>query len=247
MSTISSTLELRDLHRVKPRSARGIPPLINGDRLSQPEFHRRYEAMPSHVRAELIGGIVYMASPLRMPHGTNSYKLITVLGTYEAATPGVEGMDNTTAILDDDSEPQPDIAMRLLPERGGQTHVNSKDYLVGAPELVIEVAHSTEAIDLHSKMEDYRKAGVLEYLVLCLDENEQRSFDLPSSKPFPLQSDGVFRSRAFPGLWIDSAAAVAGDARKLLATLRRGLKSAEHRAFVKELKPRGSSSRRKNK
>jgi hypothetical protein len=67
-------------------AARGIPPLVNGDRLTQPEFHRRYEAMPPNTRAELIGGIVYMASPLRNPHGKGSYHLSVVLGFYQAST-----------------------------------------------------------------------------------------------------------------------------------------------------------------
>jgi hypothetical protein len=46
-----------------------LPPLCNGDHLDQPTFHARYEAMPEHVRAELIGGIVYMASPQKIAHG----------------------------------------------------------------------------------------------------------------------------------------------------------------------------------
>src|SRR3954451_18517155 len=86
-----------------------IPPLYNGDRLSQPEFHRRYEAIPEGVKAELIGGIVYMSSPMRRPHGTHHPKRSLVLGIYEAAPPGVEIADNMTAILGTGAEPQPDL------------------------------------------------------------------------------------------------------------------------------------------
>ena len=47
-----------------------IPTLENGDRLTQVEFERRYDAMPHLKKAELIEGIVYMASPLRITqHG----------------------------------------------------------------------------------------------------------------------------------------------------------------------------------
>jgi hypothetical protein len=42
-----------------------IPPLESGDRLTLPEFERRYSAMPDVKKAELIEGIVYVASPLR--------------------------------------------------------------------------------------------------------------------------------------------------------------------------------------
>jgi hypothetical protein len=44
-------------------------PLHTGDRMSQAEFHRRYATYPEDVKIELIGGIVYMASPLRRAHG----------------------------------------------------------------------------------------------------------------------------------------------------------------------------------
>ncbi len=47
-----------------------IPPLENGDRLSRYEFERRYNAMPSLKKAELIEGIVYMPAALRFrSHG----------------------------------------------------------------------------------------------------------------------------------------------------------------------------------
>ena len=47
------------------RKAMSVLPLFNGDRMKQPEFHRRYEQYPDDVKFELIGGIVYMASPAR--------------------------------------------------------------------------------------------------------------------------------------------------------------------------------------
>ncbi|HEX8201900.1 MAG TPA: hypothetical protein VF590_15595, partial [Isosphaeraceae bacterium] len=45
------------------------PPLVEGQRLDQAEFHRRYEAMPPGTRAELIDGVVLMPSPLGHAHG----------------------------------------------------------------------------------------------------------------------------------------------------------------------------------
>ena len=50
------------------RRSRAVAPLENGDHLDQKTFHARYEAMPEDCRAELIGGIVYMASPQKAPH-----------------------------------------------------------------------------------------------------------------------------------------------------------------------------------
>jgi hypothetical protein len=45
-----------------------IPPLESGDRLSRTEFERRYEAMSERTKAELIEGIVYIASPVGFEH-----------------------------------------------------------------------------------------------------------------------------------------------------------------------------------
>jgi Uma2 family endonuclease len=215
---------------------RVVPLLVNGDRLLQREFHRRYEAMLSHVNAELIGGIVYLGTRVTLTHGRVTGSLSGVLGNYETVTPGVEGMNRTTTILSEYSEPQPDLNLLLLPDCGGQTSVNEDEYLIGAPELIIEVAHGTEDIDLHGKKDDYRTAGVREYLVFCIEEGELCAFDLPDNRPWTMAEDGVFRSAVFPGLWIDSIAALSADSRRLHQTARKGLRSPEHAAFVKRMK-----------
>lgn len=91
-----------------------IPPLENGDRLSRAEFERRYAAHPEIKKAELIEGIVYMASPVRVRrHGTPHSRIIIWLGNYLAATPRVEIADNATLRLDLDNEPQPDVSVWL--------------------------------------------------------------------------------------------------------------------------------------
>jgi hypothetical protein len=51
------------------RDSRVLPPLEAGQRLDQPTFHARYEAMPPEIRAELIDGIGHMPSPMRGDHG----------------------------------------------------------------------------------------------------------------------------------------------------------------------------------
>ena len=46
---------------------------------------------------------------------------------------------------------------------------------------------------------------------------------------------GIFRSEVFPGLWLDPAALLREDRRRLLTVLRQGLASPEHAAFVAKL------------
>src|SRR5262249_24956098 len=120
----------------RTRPSTPLPPLNDGDRMSQEEFHRRYEAYPEDVKIELIGGVVYVASPMKRPHGVSSPELCAVLVVYKASTPGVEVAGDMTAILGDSSEPQPDLMLRILTECGGQSRYNDKDYLVGAPEFI---------------------------------------------------------------------------------------------------------------
>lgn len=103
---------------MKPQSAIAptltIPPLENGDRLTRTEFERRYDTVPQVKKAELIEGIVYMASPLRFKsHGKPHAYIMGWLAMYEAATPGVELGDNATVPLDMDNEPQPDALLRV--------------------------------------------------------------------------------------------------------------------------------------
>ena len=79
MSTISP-------HRsIIPPSGNGLPLLCNGDRMKQPEFHKRYEAYPEDMKFELVGGVVYMESPRSTcSHGVYHGELSLVLGYYQA-------------------------------------------------------------------------------------------------------------------------------------------------------------------
>src|SRR5688572_32911518 len=89
--------------------ATGRPELHSGDHMTREEFHRIYSQMPEDFRAELVGGVVYVASPLKRRHGKTHMLLRSVFAAYEGATPGVDASDNTTVLLGDESEPQPDL------------------------------------------------------------------------------------------------------------------------------------------
>lgn len=102
-------------------------------RLTQAEFERRYQAMPQIKKAELIEGIVYVASPVRAAsHGRPHAQIIGWLLVYKAATPGVDLEDNATVRLDADNEPQPDAVLRIEPEVGGNSRISEDDYIEGA-------------------------------------------------------------------------------------------------------------------
>ncbi len=219
----------------KARRTTGPLPLYNGDHMNQPEFHRRYETYPEDVTYELIGGIVYMASPLKRQHGTYDPKLTFVLSIYEAATPGLELATNMTTILGEESEPQPDAMLRILTEHGGQSRYHEHDYLVGAPDLVVEIAHSTRAIDMNRKRTDYLQAGVQEYVVLCVEERELHWFHFPSRRKLKPDRHGIWKSHVFPGLWLNGPALIARNSAGLTATAQQGIATPEHAAFLEHL------------
>jgi Uma2 family endonuclease len=222
---------------VKRPDPRVLPPLEAGQRLDQPTFHARYEAMPPSTRAELIGGVVHMPSPLRTDHGDESFRVAYWLGHYRRYTRGLRGAGNVTAILGDFGEPQPDCTLRIPEALGGLTRINEDGYLTGPPELVVEVARSSRKIDLGKKKTDYRRAGVPDYIVIELDPDRVHWFLLRQGRYVgnPPGRDGIFRSQNFPGLWLDAAAFFADDFDTLCAVLDRGLATPEHAAFAARL------------
>ncbi len=215
-----------------------IPPLESGDRLTRHEFERRYTAMPHIKKAELVEGVVYLASPLRFQRHAEPHSLLMVwLGTYKVMTQGIRIGDNATVRLDLDNEPQPDVVLLIDERLGGHAHISDDDYIEGAPELVAEVAASSAANDLHDKKRAYRRNGVQEYIVWQTLDNQLNWFSLQNCEYIPLEADadGVIKSQVFPGLWLATPALLAGDMTKVLAVLQQGLNSKEHAAFVQQL------------
>ena len=237
-----------------------VPPLRDGDRLTVSEFWRRYEADPTVTRAELIRGVVHVISATpagkgsSVPpisggtHGDPHSCAVGWLFHYRAYTPGVESSaPSTLRAPSGDSAPEPDALLRVRPECGGQTTTDDRGYYVGAPELVVEVSNTTVAADLGSKLELYQDDGVREYIVWRTAARAIDWFRLNRARryvPLPPGTDGVLRSRVFPGIWLDPDALLAGDYPRLLAVLQQGIASPEHAAFVEKLRKTAARKKR---
>jgi Uma2 family endonuclease len=218
-------------------STEPVLPLENGDRLTRPEFERRYNAMPN-VKAELIEGVVYMGSPVGYQrHGFPHLRVATWIGRYLDATLGVEGATDASVRIDLDNMAQPD-AFLIIPRRlGGGARIDDDDYVDGIPELVVEVASSSVSYDLHSKLNVYRRLGIPEYVVWRTRDRAVDWFVLENGSyvRLPLDPDGLYRSRVFPGLWLDPKALLEDDRATMVRVSQEGSASAEHLAFVEKL------------
>ena len=231
-------LKIRSQPTARTVDMKKIPPLESGDRLTRQEFERRYDAMPHIKKAELIEGVVYMPSPVRhKSHSRPHSQVMTWLGTYWAATPGVDLGDNATVHLDADNEVQPDAFLRIEPEQGGNSLISDDDYIEGSPELIVEIAASSAAYDLHDKLNVYRRNGVKEYIVWQTHDNRLNWFRLHEGEYLTLKPDesGVVHSKVFPGLDLAAEALLKGDLAKVLSVLQKGLETNEHVAFVERL------------
>jgi hypothetical protein len=220
-------------------SAPVVLPLEPGDHLTAEEFERRFDAMPEFKKAELIEGVVYLPSPVRIDaHGNPDNHIGTWLGVYEAFTPGTQAGANSTVRLDKENVPQPDRLLRILPEYGGRTNT-ADGYVVGGPELNAEVSASSASYDLHVKLQVFWRHGVLEYLVWRVYDRVIDWFVRGDQEYDRLVlQNGIFKSRVFPGLWLAAEAMIAGDMAKVLAVLQQGLESPDHKAFCDELQKR---------
>lgn len=227
--------------RIKPilskNGGKTIPPLENGDHLTRSEFERRYKAMPN-VKAELIEGVVYMSSPVRITHHAKPHsRIMGWLFNYCVETGAVDFADNATVRLDLENEPQPDAVLYIREELGGNSYISTDDYLEGAPELVVEIAASTASYDTTEKKKIYRRNGVKEYIIWRVNDKEIDWFAWKEGEYIALEKDknGVIESRFFGGLRLNVDAILQDDLAKVLTDLQKGLKSKKHEDFVKSL------------
>jgi Uma2 family endonuclease len=221
-----------------------LPPLVAGQHLDQPTFHERYAEMPDGTWAELVGGRVFMPSPARNEHSGPDDDVAYWCGHYKRATKGLRSGKNATVILGPFGETQPDGHLRIPQALGGQTRIE-RGYIVGAPELVIEIARSSRSYDLNEKKAEYAQAGVLEYLVVELEPDRAHWFILKNSRfeNLPVEADGIYRSSIFPGLWLDGDALFAEDMDRVIEVLDQGIRTPEHAAFTAKLIAAGAERR----
>lgn len=229
--------------------------LYHGMWMRSPEYFRLYEATPPDFRAELIEYRVYINRDhlgraggdlwdepfgenmgTKRRHARDHSLFDWWLNEYAAATPGVEPLTTPTVRMPDGTTPEPDATLRRIsPEEAAAEDEDHDGWVTFLPGLAIEVSDSTRRRDAGPKRRDYERNGVAEYLMLDLPGRRVRWFfrgDDGAYAERPPGADGLLKSEAFPGLWLDPAALLAGDRAAMKAALTTGLASPEHAAFA---------------
>ena len=109
---------------------------------------------------ELVGGQLIVAEP----QGSGHFAAIRAVeeGLRAAFGPGWEVRTQGPLALDDESEPEPDVA--VVPG-------SFRDYVVGHPSrpaLIVEVSESSLALDRAHKGSLYARAGITDYWIVNL-------------------------------------------------------------------------------
>lgn len=126
-------------------------------------------------RLELIGGQLVVREPQGRPHATGIRLVARALRAVFGPDWNIEA--HLPVALDEESEPEPDLAVVT----GGP-----RDYIASHPthpELVVEVALASLALDRGEKASLYARAGVADYWILNLVDNVLEVYREPVADP----------------------------------------------------------------
>jgi Uma2 family endonuclease len=153
-------------------------------------------------KADLIDGVIYMASPDNTDANRLEVWLAGLMDLFaEEGDLGQVFVSRVAFRLGESQAPEPDVAFL----RKDQLHRVRRGYIEGPPDLALEIV-SPDSIDrdYKEKRDQYRKAGVAEYWIV--DELQQRLtvFSLTSQGRYRQLRPrrGVLHSQALPGFWL---------------------------------------------
>ncbi len=154
-------------------------------------------------KADLIDGVIYMASPDSIESNRLSKWLLGVTDDYAIEKDlGECFMLRVAFRLDEKNAPEPDIG---FVKKSG-LHLVRKGYIAGPPDASFEIV-SPESIERHyyKKKDQYEKYGVREYWII--DPMEETVTLLRLNKRGKYQEvrpkDGILHSEVIEGFWLD--------------------------------------------
>lgn len=129
-------------------------------------------------RLELLDGLLVVREPQKSPHAATVTQVAHVVGAAFGA--GWHARVQAPVALDDDSEPEPDVA--IVPG-------TPRDYVrehPSTPALVVEVADSSLRLDRRLKSRLYARAELREYWIVNLADHVLEVYREPEREADPL-------------------------------------------------------------
>jgi Uma2 family endonuclease len=154
-------------------------------------------------KADLIDGVIYMASPENTDANDLFLWLSTVIyGYVERKKLGYVFGSRVAFRLDERNGPEPDIAF-VLNEHADRIN---RGRVVGPPDLAVEIV-SPESIerDYEKKRKQYQRAGVPEYWIIDEDDQTILLLRLDARRKYRevRPRHGLFHSEILPGFYLD--------------------------------------------
>ncbi len=178
-------------------------------RLSRRDYYRLAEAgiLGENDRVELLEGQLIDMSPIGPRHAIVTGNLTERLITAVAGRASVRCQN--PVVLDDGSEPQPDLALVQRPWRGyPHTHPSPEDI-----HLLIEVADSSLDFDRTVKLELYARANIPEAWIIDLTTDSVLVHRHPSGGSYAstvrVETPSMLGVERLPGVTIPLAAVFA--------------------------------------
>lgn len=135
-------------------------------RFTVEEYHRMGEAGILHEddRVELIDGQLFVMSPIGSEHAACVRRLDRLF--HRHVDPQALVSTQNPVVLDDVSEPEPDLTLLVSRDDDYAAHHPRPDEVL----LLVEVADTTETFDRSTKLSLYAQAGISEYWVVSLPD-----------------------------------------------------------------------------
>ena len=182
-------------------------------------FEEFLEIVEDGQKADLLDGVIYMASPDNIEAGDLLSWLAAVFAAYVAERElGRIYLSRVAYRIGMTRGPEPDLGFVPRALESMRRH----GYIDGPPSLAIEIV-SPDSVqrDYVQKRAIYEQAGVREYWILDPDENRATFLFLKGGsykKVSPVKH--IIRSKVIPGLWLDVRWLLSDQRPKPYAVLR---------------------------
>ena len=162
-----------------------------------------YGLVPDGQKADLIDGVIYMASPdTRRSDRLGGFIKFLLQGYAEAQGSGEVYGSRFAFELSQFRAPAPDVAF----VRTERLHLVSERRMVGGPDIAVEiVSRDSRQRDYGEKKQLYAEAGVTEYWIIDPIQRrvEFHRLDAGRYALVPLEHNRIFRSAVLEGFWLD--------------------------------------------